>query len=80
MATYASRCRSRATTRRRTNADTRATLASGPAPGEGGDFADLFDLGKVSADGTVVTMELEPAESAYAFSALKDGPVLFATC
>jgi len=64
----------------KTNADTRARLAVGPAPGEGGDFADLFDLGKVSADGKAVTMELKPVENAYAFSALKDGPVLFATC
>ncbi len=64
----------------RTNADTRAKLAVGPAPGKGGDFADLFALGPVSADGNVVAMELEPARNAYAFSALKDGPVLFATC
>jgi len=64
----------------RTNADTRARLASGPAPGEGGDYADFFELGDVTADGSTVTMELEPVEGSYAFSALKDGPVLFATC
>jgi hypothetical protein len=64
----------------RTNADTRAKLAGGPAPGEGGVFSDLFDLGKVSAEDKVVTMELEPADGGYVFSALKDGPVLFATC
>jgi hypothetical protein len=64
----------------RTNADTRVKLARGPAPGEGGDFTDLFELGKVTADGKVVTMELEPVEGSYAFSSLKDGPVLFATC
>lgn len=64
----------------RTNADTRATLASGPAPGEGGEYADLFQLGAVEADGTVVTMELDPVANGYTFSALKDGPVLFATC
>ena len=64
----------------RTNADTRAELASGPAPGKGGDFADLFDLGEVSADGRTVTMELDPVEGGYVFSSLKDGPVLFATC
>ncbi len=64
----------------KTNADTRAKLAAGPAPGEGGDFADLFDLGKVRADGKLVTMELEPVTNGYTFSALKDGPVLFATC
>jgi hypothetical protein len=64
----------------KTNADTRAALASGPAPGEGGDFSDLFELGKVRADGKLVTMELEPVANGYTFSALKDGPVLFATC
>ena len=64
----------------KTNADTRTQLASGPAPGQGGDFTDLFELGEVSADGKLVTMELEPVESSYAFSAIKDGPVLFATC
>ncbi len=64
----------------RTNADTRATLAGGPAPGKGGDFADLFDLGQVRADGKLVTMDLEPTANGYTFSALKDGPVLFATC
>jgi hypothetical protein len=64
----------------RTNADTRARLAAGPAPGEGGDFSDLFSLGEVAADGTTVTMELDPVENSYAFSSLKDGPVLFATC
>ena len=31
--------------RRATNADTRAALAAGPAPGQGGDFADRFRLG-----------------------------------
>lgn len=64
----------------RTNADTRAALASGPAPGQGGDFADRFTLGKVAADGAVVTMELEPVEGAYVLSDLSSGPVLFATC
>ena len=34
----------------------------------------------MTADGEVVTMELDPVEGSYAFSALKDGPVLFATC
>ena len=64
----------------RENADSRARLADGPAPGKGGDFSDLFALGDVTADGEVVTMELEPVQGSYAFSALKDGPVLFATC
>jgi hypothetical protein len=63
----------------RTNADTRQALASGPAPGEGGDYAELFEA-EVTAEGKVVTMDLEPVEGRYVFSALKDGPVLFATC
>ncbi len=64
----------------RTNADTRAQLASGPAPGQGGDFSDRFRLGRVAADGEVVTMSLEPVEGSYVLSDLSSGPVLFATC
>ena len=64
----------------RTNADSRAALASGPAPGQGGDFEDRFRLGTVSAEGDVVTMELEPEDGEYILSDLSSGPVLFATC
>ncbi len=64
----------------RTNADTRAILAAGPAPGQGGDFADRFTLGPVEADGPVVTLALEPVEGSYVLSDLSNGPVLFATC
>lgn len=64
----------------RENADTRARLASGPAPGQGGDFADRFSLGTTAAEGRVVTMELEPTEDARVLSDLSSGPVLFATC
>jgi len=64
----------------RHNADTRARLAAGPAPGQGGDFADRFDLGKVAADGRVVTMRLTPVEGSAVLSDLSNGPVLFATC
>ncbi len=64
----------------RENADSRAALASGPAPGQGGDFDERFTLGDVVADGTVVTMELRPREDAYVISDLSNGPVLFATC
>jgi hypothetical protein len=64
----------------RDNADSRAALASGPAYGQGGDFADRFELGDVVADGDVVTMELGPVEGAYVLSDLSSGPVLFATC
>jgi hypothetical protein len=64
----------------RRNADSRSRLASGPAPGQGGDFADRFDLGPVTADGSVVTMELKPVDDSPVLSDLSTGPVLFATC
>lgn len=64
----------------RTNADSRAALAAGPAPGQGGDFSDRFSVGSVTADGHFVTMDLEPVEGAYVLSDLSTGPVLFATC
>jgi hypothetical protein len=66
--------------RARVNADSRATLAAGPAPGQGGTFPDRFTLGDVVADGTLVTMELAPTEGADVLSDLGSGPVLFATC
>jgi hypothetical protein len=64
----------------RTNADTRAELASGPAPGQGGEFSERFTLGDVVADGNLVTMHLEPVEGAFVLSDLSSGPLLFATC
>ena len=64
----------------RIDADTRALLASGPAPGQGGEFTDRYALGPVTADGTVVRMELEPVQGTYLVSDLSTGPVLFATC
>lgn len=64
----------------RTNADSRATLASGAAPGQGGDFSDRFRLGPVEAHGSLVTMDLKPVQGAYVLSDLSSGPVLFATC
>ena len=64
----------------RTNADTRATLAEGPAPGQGGDFTDRFGVDSVTADGSAVTMELDPVDGQYVLSDLSSGPVLFATC
>lgn len=66
--------------RARADADVRATLAAGPAPGQGGEFADRFELGRVAAEGNVVTMELAPVEGSYVLSDLSTGPVLFATC
>ncbi len=64
----------------RTNADTRAVLAAGPAPGQGGDFADRFSVGAVTADGLVVVLDLQPVANSYVLSDLSNGPVLFATC
>ncbi len=46
----------------RRNADSRSELAAGPAPGQGGDFGERFTLGSVTADGSVVRMELEPVD------------------
>jgi hypothetical protein len=62
------------------NADARAALASGAAPGQGGEFADRFRLGRVEAVGEVVTMRLHPVTGAYVLSDLSTGPVLFASC
>jgi hypothetical protein len=64
----------------RRNADSRARLAAGPAPGQGGDFSERFSLGPVTADGSVLTMELKPVEDSPVLSDLSTGPVLFATC
>jgi len=64
----------------RANADTRARLAAGPAPGQGGTFRDRFTIDDVSAHGSLVTMQLTPRPGAAVLSDLSTGPVLFATC
>jgi hypothetical protein len=64
----------------RTNADSRSVLATGPAVGQGGDFADRFSLASAEADGALVTLDLQPVEGQYVLSDLSTGPVLFATC
>lgn len=64
----------------RTNADTRATLVSGPAVGQYGDFTDRFSVDSVSAEGRLVHMRLDPVEGQYVLSDLTSGPLLFATC
>jgi len=64
----------------RTNADSRATLATGPAPGQGGTFAERFSVASATAEGELVTLDLVPREGSYVFSDLSSGPVLFATC
>ena len=77
---YWSRCPSRTTTRPAATPTAAAELAAGPAPGQGGDFADRFELGQVTADGRVVTLRLDPVEGTRVLSDLSTGPVLFATC
>lgn len=64
----------------RVNADTRSVLARGPAPGQGGDFSDRFAVDTVTAEGSLVTLSLDPVEGEYVLSDLSSGPVLFATC
>ncbi|HWJ11104.1 MAG TPA: hypothetical protein VNS46_17120 [Nocardioides sp.] len=64
----------------RADADSRSRLAAGPAPGQGGTFPERFELGKVVADGKVVTMELAPVDDSPVLSDLSTGPVLFASC
>lgn len=64
----------------RADAQARATLAGGPAPGQGGDFADRFTLDEAASSGRVVTLDLTPVPGQYVLSDLTSGPVLFATC
>jgi hypothetical protein len=62
------------------DADARAELAAGPAPGQGGSFTDRFELLEAVAQGREITLDLEPQEGEYVLSDLTNGPVLFATC
>ena len=62
------------------DADARAQLAAGPAPGQGGDFTDRFSVEAAGSDGREITLDLRPREGAYVLSDLTSGPVLFATC
>jgi len=62
------------------DADARALLAAGPAPGQGGDFSDRFSVADASSDGRTITLDLRPEDGEYVLSDLTSGPVLFATC
>ncbi len=62
------------------NLQTRVDLASGPAPGQGGSFADRFAVTDGEADGQDVRLELTPRSSRAVLSDISTGPVLFATC
>lgn len=64
----------------RADADSRSELAAGPAPGQGGTFPERFTLGKVVAEGTLLTLDLTPVDGTAVLSDLSDGPVLFAAC
>lgn len=62
------------------DADARAQLAAGPAPGQGGDFGDRFSVVEAGSDGREITLDLRPRDGEYVLSDLTSGPVLFATC
>lgn len=62
------------------DADARAQLAVGPAPGQGGDFSDRFTVADASSQGRTITLDLRPEGGHYVLSDLTSGPVLFATC
>ena len=62
------------------DADARAQLAAGPAPGQGGDFTDRFSVESAGSDGREITLDLRPEQGSYVLSDLTSGPVLFATC
>lgn len=62
------------------DADARATLAAGPAPGQGGDFTDRFSVADAGSAGREITLDLRPEPGEYVLSDLTNGPVLFATC
>ena len=62
------------------DAEARARLAAGPAPGQGGEFTDRFSVERAGSEGREVVLDLRPAEGTYVLSDLTSGPVLFATC
>ena len=62
------------------DADARARLAAGPAPGQGGDFSDRFTVADAGSEGRAITLDLQPEDGQYVLSDLTSGPVLFATC
>lgn len=62
------------------DADARAQLAAGPAPGQGGDFSDRFSVAGARSEGREITLDLRPEDGEYVLSDLTSGPVLFATC
>lgn len=64
----------------RADADSRADLAVGAAPGQGVGYPDLFETGEVRAEDRLLTIDVVPTEDAFVLSELASGPVLLATC
>jgi hypothetical protein len=62
------------------NATSRVRLASGPAPGQGSDFPDLFSISQAHRDGSTVVLDLQARPDSYALSNLISGPVVFESC
>ena len=62
------------------NLQTRVDLASGPAPGQGGTFAERFTITSGTAEGRDVVIAARPKNRTALLSDLTSGPVLFATC
>jgi hypothetical protein len=62
------------------DAEARATLAAGPAPGQGGELGDRFAVERATSEGRTITLDLRPHEGEYVLSDLTSGPVVFATC
>jgi hypothetical protein len=63
------------------NLQPRVDLAAGPAPGQGGSFADRFTIASGTADGPDIVLTTKPTgRHASVLSDLSSGPVLFATC
>jgi hypothetical protein len=62
------------------DAEARARLAAGPAPGQGGEFGDRFSVERAGSEGREVVLDLRPVDGSYVLSDLTSGPVLFATC
>lgn len=62
------------------DAESRAALAAGPAPGQGGTFTDRFSVEEAAAQGREIVLDLRPETGDYVLSDLTSGPVLFATC
>lgn len=58
----------------------RKALATGPAPGWGGEFADYFALSSARASGAVLALDLDPVTGVSLVTRLSGGPVLFAAC